>query len=328
MTYRAIVVGLGSIGKRHARLLRERQDMAVEVCEPQPEILADAMRQIGDLPSHDGYASALASNPDLVVIATPHALHADQTVAALDAGVHVLCEKPMSDTGADARRMADAARRSAAVLSIGFMLHFNPGLQRVKALIDTGALGQILHVHARVGSYVTLVNSLSRYQAALEGALLLDYAHQPDVLAWWLGREPRGAYVVGGQAGAVEHRSNPNFLACTLDYDEPLIATIHLNYVQMPERHEYEVVGDAGWALFDFNAGSLRIGNRSDRSLVEETFGTERDAMYRAEHQAFVDAVEGRRAPESAADDSMVSMRIIAAALRSLQSGQREATAV
>lgn len=323
MDYRIIVVGLGSIGKRHARLLAGRDDMTVELCEPNETILRAACEELGELTSYDSYDAALASKPDMVVIATPHTVHADQTVAALDAQIHVLCEKPMSDSVEGAQRMVDAAARSSAVLNIGFMLHFHPALRRIKELIDSGRLGQIMHVHARVGTYITLVNSLSRYQSRLEGALLLDYAHQPDVLHWWLGHTPRGAYVAGGKAGSMELQSNPNFLAITLDFDEPMIATTHLNYAQMPQRHEYEVVGDKAWALFNVDEGVLRIGTRSDQSIVEETFGQQRDEMYIAEHQAFVDAVEGRRAPESPAEDAIVSMRIIEAAMQSLQTQQR-----
>lgn len=323
MPYRAVVVGLGSIGKRHARLLGERDDMTVELCEPNDDVLAAARQELGDLTSYDNYEAALASKPDLVVIATPHTLHADQSIAALEAGIHVLCEKPMSDTVADAQRMADAADRCDALLGIGFMLHFQPGLLRIKELIDTGALGQIMHVHARVGTYITLVNSISRYQAKLKGALLLDYAHQPDVLHWWLGRMPRGIYVAGGQAGSMKLQSNPNFLSMTLDFDEPMIATVHLNYAQMPQRHEYEIVGDDGWAVFDFDKAALHIGNRQ-RDIVEiETFSPERDDLYRDEHQAFIDAVEGRRSVESSPENAIVSMKIIEAADQSMNMKQR-----
>jgi predicted dehydrogenase len=320
---KVVVVGLGSIGRRHARLLAGRSDVIAEVCEPSAASLERARPEIGNLTNHASLESALASKPQAVVIATPHHLHADQTVAALKAGVHVLCEKPMAHDLASAQRMVEAAASSKAVLSIGFHMHFVPMMQRVRQMITAGELGQVVHVHCRVGTYITLVNSLSRYQRTMHGALLFDYAHQPDVLNWWLGRKPRGVYTFGGQGGDLEHTSTPNYLATTIDYEGDLLATIHLNYMQMPQRHEFEVVGDKAWVVVDFDKATVRIGDRASQSERSETFLAERDPHYLAEHQAFFDAIDGKRAPESPASESIVSMRIIDASLRSLKERAR-----
>ncbi|HUV08264.1 MAG TPA: Gfo/Idh/MocA family oxidoreductase [Spirochaetia bacterium] len=320
---RAVVVGLGSIGRRHARLLNERPDIRVELCEPDEERLMRAVGELGRLPVHRDFSRALATEPEIVVIATPHRMHAEQTVAALNAGVHVLCEKPMSDNLEDASRMVSAARGTDTVLNIGFHLHFHPGLRRLKELVEGGHLGEIVHFHCRVGSYITLVNSISRYQADLEGALLLDYAHQPDLLYWILGRKPTGVSMTAVRGGKPDLTSNPNALALTCDYDTGIMATVHLNYVQMPERHEYEIAGDRAWAMWDLNTGILRVGRRSDSSVVEETTSVERDPVYREEHQAFLDAVDGKRKPESPAEEAIVSLEIIEAALKSWREVRR-----
>ena len=320
---RIVVVGLGSIGRRHARLLNQREDMAVEFCEPNRETLKEVFHEIGKLPAHTCYEDALASRPDMVLIATPTQLHCDQTVRALRENIHVLCEKPMSDKLVDAIRMKDASEHSSAVLSIGFMLHFHPGITRLKQLIQEGVLGTVLHVRYLVGSYVTLANSRSRYQSQLEGALLLDYAHQPDIIYWLLRERPRGVYMAAGHGGNMEFSSNPNFLTIVCDYDSPLLTTMDLNYLQMPQRHGCEIVGDEGWALLDFEHGTLRIGNKKAASEVEEAVESTRDAVYQMEHQAFLDAVAGRREPSSPAEEAIVSMEILHAALNSWKRQQR-----
>lgn len=321
---RIIVVGLGSIGRRHARLLGKRGDISVEVCEPNPKCLEVLEGDMGrPLPRHGSYEEAVASRPEMMLIATPHQLHAHQTVAALEAGCHVLCEKPMSDSLAGAQQMADAARRCNRCLSIGFTLHFHPVMQRLKTILKSNVLGELLHVHAHVGTYITLLNSGSSFQATLEGALLMDYAHQPDLFQWWLARAPKGVYMWGVRGGTLEKMSTPNVACLTIDYEGPLVATIHLNYVQMPDRHEYEVVGDRGWLHYDLGAGVLRVGMRETRTVTEEKFVVERDPMYEAEHQAFFDAVDGRRAVESPGVEAMQSTQLIDAALRSWREGRR-----
>jgi predicted dehydrogenase len=125
------------------------------------------------------------------------------------------------------------------------------------------------------------------------------------------------------RGGKLELNSNPNALALTCDYDTGLMATIHLNYIQMPERHEYEIVGDRAWAMWDLNSGTLRVGRRADSTLVEETISVERDPVYRKEHQAFLDAVNGKRRAESPPEEAMVSLEIIEAALKSWREARR-----
>jgi predicted dehydrogenase len=225
---RVVVVGTGSIGKRHGRLLCERPELTVELCEPSAAALAACLAEeaewAGDLETHSSYEAALASRPAAVVLCTPHTLHAQQSIAALDVDVHVLCEKPMAATVAEAQAMVDAETRArdrtqagvATVLAVGFTLHYHPALRVVKQLIEDGELGEVCHVHWHIGSLRTLMNSKSDYQAELAGALMLDYAHQPDQLLWMVGgQRPSSVYAAGGQVGTLPKTSNPNVCALT-----------------------------------------------------------------------------------------------------------------
>lgn len=322
---RIVVVGCGSIGQRHARLLAQRGDLRVELCDTSQACLAETIAQIGARTCHGDFHAMLATQPDAVVIATPHAQHADQLVAAVEHGVHVLCEKPMSDNVSDALRMSAAAAGASSVVDFGFTLHFHPGLLRLKTLAATGALGAIVHMHCRVGTYATLACSRTRHQAHVEGALLLDYVHQPDLLFWISGREPAGVYMSASQGGTLPLSSNPNVADIVLDYDGALRAAVHINYVQAPQRHEYEIVGDRGWAILDAETNQLRIGNREGDTQTTETFRFERDDLFRSEHQAFLDAADGKRPPESPCDSALVSMRVVDAALRSWKQRARVA---
>jgi predicted dehydrogenase len=322
---RMLVVGMGSIGKRHARLLMARPDLEVHVCEPSASVLEGAKSELGNLVAHASLEAGLAARPELVLIATPHHLHAAQAIASFEAGAHVLCEKPICVDAGEAHRMIQAARAHKKVLSVGFHLHFQAGVLRMKEIIDSGMIGEVVHVHMRVGSFITLRNSLSRYQEKLKGALVLDYAHQPDLLLWLLQDLPAGVTMTALQAGNMPHTSNPNVMALTLDYKRPVLATVHLNYVQMPQRHEYEVVGDKGWVVLDLDAGLVRIGLRETEKETQERVATERDHAYRAEHEAFIQAVDGKRAPESPGDAAARSVELFNMAMRSWESGTRVA---
>jgi len=320
---RVVVVGLGSIGRRHARLLLARKDIQVELVEPNIETLAIAQNELGNLPSYTTFEGMLKARPDIVFIATPHELHSSQVIQSLYAGAHVFCEKPMSNSLSGAIKMKEAAESSRRVLNIGFQLHFHPGLLMLKKLIEQGILGSILYVSAKVGTYVTLVNSVSHYQSAQEGALFYDYTHLPDVLFWLLKKKPKAVYSLAMCGGSLEFLSNPNVAVITCEYDIPLITSIHLNYVQMPQRHEYEIIGDKGWAVLDGDKGILNTGIRENSSTQIESFSVDRDDIFRAEHKMFFQAVENKREPESPPKDGLVSMEVCDAAIRSWKTMSR-----
>ena len=175
----------------------------------------------------------------------------------------------------------------------------------------------MLHVHWHVGTYITLLNSGSRYQADMEGALFLDYVHQPDLLHWWLGRRPTSVFAAGLRGGDLALQSTPNVAAVTLEYDGGTLATIHLNYVQHPESAACEVIGDKKWVHVDLKANVMRTGSFAGVAETQSSFTFERDEMYRAEHAAFLDAADGKRVPESTAEDAIVSQETVAATIRS-----------
>lgn len=317
---RILVVGCGSIGRRHASQLIRRNDIRLELCDPMADNLAKAIADVGNVPTYHSFDEAIATRPEFVIVATPHSLHAEQSIKALRAGAHVLCEKPMSDSLVDAERMIEAAKETGKILDIGFTMHFYPAIIRVKELIDAGRLGQVLHVHWHVGTFDTLANSVSRHQSEVFGALIMDYAHQPDLIHYWLGKTPTRVRSFGIQGGELPFTSNPNVMTLVLEYPEALLATINLNYVQRPQRAHCEIIGDKGWSYLNLQTGCLKIGDREGSSVEKLHFDVDRDAWFRDEHQAFIDATQGLRQPESPSWQAIHSMRIVEAAIKSLQS--------
>src|SRR5690348_8751492 len=230
---RVVVVGAGSIGKRHIRLLRERKGVQVEVVEPNPDVVASLQGEFGALVIHDSFEVMLGTHPDIVWLASPTALHAVQSIAALNAGAHVFCEKPMAYTVEEARNVRDIVARSSRIFNVGFYLHFSAGMLLLKNMIERGELGNLLHIRAHVGSHITLVNSISRYQTRHPGTLFFDYSHQPDLFYWLTKKMPTALQVYGFRGGAMQLTAEPNVADVICEYDSNLITHIHLNYIQM-----------------------------------------------------------------------------------------------
>jgi predicted dehydrogenase len=329
MKKRILVVGLGSIGRRHARLLAARPDTEVCWAEINDAVLHRATEELGQPSSvFRDFDTALASGPDAVIIATPQSEHARQACAALDSGIPVLCEKPLSDNLNDAKKIVAAVEKNQGCLTVGFQSHFSNGHRRMRDLIQSGALGMIRHFHCRVGTYITLKNSGSRYQSKVYGSLIQDYSHQLDLGYWMLRKVPCEVRAQGITTREPELWADPNVLIAQFEYEENLIGTLHLNYLQMPQSHSYEIVGDDGWILYDADSMVMKIGSRISDTLHTEHYPQERDLFYIREHEAFFNAIRGAAPVESSAYDGLVSVALADAVIRSLREGVSVAPAL
>lgn len=164
-----------------------------------------------DVPhAYDDWEAMLGGHDlDLVCIATPTFLHAPQTLAAIEAGAHVLCDKPTAMDAGEAARMLEAAEAAGRIHMIDHELRFNPNRMRIAELIADGALGEIRHVDiTNVGS--TWADPASRpkddwWSLAEKGGgrLGANGSHQVDLLRWWLGEV---AWVTGAAPTMVPAR--------------------------------------------------------------------------------------------------------------------------
>lgn len=189
----AAVVGCGTISGNHLKALRETPGAALGfVCDVDRARL-DAARAAYGVPGTADYADILKNaDIDVVHLCVPHHLHADMTVAALRAGKHVLCEKPMAICSADAEKMARASEETGRALGVCFQNRYNEANLRVKRIIDTGELGAL-----RGGGAVMMWDRSAAYYArdawrgkwATEGGgVLINQAiHTLDLLRIFAG---------------------------------------------------------------------------------------------------------------------------------------------
>ena len=122
----------------------------VSIADVSPEFGALAARRFGFERSDTSW-QAIAENPeiDVVSVVVANSLHREMVEGLVAAGKHVLCEKPLSDTLADARAMAETARAADTVVRIGFTFRRAPGVAALRELVTSGALGRVLHADVR-----------------------------------------------------------------------------------------------------------------------------------------------------------------------------------
>lgn len=348
------VVGAG-IGAGYIAGFQNQADVRVNaVCARTASRVAPLIEKY-DIPRHySDYEVMLAEEDlDIVVIATPNHLHHPMTLAALEAGRHVLCDKPLALNVAQASEMLDSAERAGRKHFVPFIWRFLPAAQYMREIIDSGFLGRVFHVDVRYfnlgwGDAFGPMRWQYDKQQAGSGSLGNLGAHAIHLIHWWLGDFKRVSAMMSTavterrQAGSdlmmpVTVDDTCSFLA-ELDGGTPVI--FQTSSVALVERVSLEigVFGSEGslvfsdtWADEDAAVGRIRAMRRSDHvsSPVEiparltgefldmPDYYTPFRACFGRMAGEFVDAIREDRPAEPNFHDGLKVQRVIDAVLLS-----------
>lgn len=293
------IIGRGSMGAAHARayarlglggevryVVATTSDGGLEDA-PGAEVVTDVRRALDD------------PAVEVVSVCTPTTTHLEYALAALEAGKHVLLEKPMALRAEDARRIAAAAAEAPTVLMVAQVVRFFAGYRRVRKAIDANRIGQVVAVRAH--RMIGAPPAGWWWDAERSGGPVVDLGvHDFDQLGCYLG-EPVAVRAVGVQAAA-----GP--IETTVEYAGGGIGQV-LSYAAAPAfATSLEVVGDAGVAEFRFNstvgnitddgaapaAGEFRLRSATE-SIVEPVHD---DDPYTEQARYFLECVRNRASPE------------------------------
>lgn len=163
---------------------------AVAIAEPSAEMAAEALKLAPGAKLVDGLDGLLAEGVDGVVIATPSALHAEQSIAALDAGAAVFCQKPLGRDAAEAALVVRAARKADRLLAVDFSYRFTAGMERVAELVRSGDLGRVFAVDLTFHNAYGPDKPWFYDRAQSGGGCVMDLGvHLVDLALWTLGAD-------------------------------------------------------------------------------------------------------------------------------------------
>jgi predicted dehydrogenase len=252
---------------------------------------------------------------DAVYIPLPNSMHVDWSVRALEAGKHVLCEKPLSRRPDDVERAFDAADRAGRILAEAFMFRHNPQTARLVALVEDGAVGRLRLVRAAF-SFTIVGEANIRLAAELDGGALMDVGSYCVSGARLLAGEPEEVF-----GASVEERGVDTVFAGTLVFPGELFAQFDCGF-RLPLRDELEVVGSDGSIFLDDPWHCRRPVIEVRREGDVEEIALQPVDSYRLELENLADAIEGRAEPLLGRDDALGQARAIDALYRSAATGQ------
>jgi predicted dehydrogenase len=324
---RALVVGGGSIGRRHLRNLKTLGAESLGLVETdvsRRQAVADELSLVGFSRLQDGLDWA----PNLVIVATPTHLHAEQTLEIVRAGIPIFVEKPLSHTEAGLSEIAQLVESKKTISLVGCNMRFHPGPVKVKQLLEEGRLGKVLFARIHTGSYLPdwrpNTDYRHNYSARVEtgGGCILDCIHEIDLARWYLG-EVDSVFCAAGHLSSLEiETEDVAILLCR--HTGGSISEIHLDYVQRTYERGCQIAGELGSIFWDFNAGAVRLYDAATKrwTTFPQLENWEMNQMYVDEMRHFLECLADQRPTTLPIPEAAALMQVVFAAKDSSAQGK------
>lgn len=248
-----LVIGLGSIGKRHLNNLYSLGYQNISAVSSKTNTLTN----FPNLNVFSSIQDAIAYTAfDAAVICTPTAQHIYALTTLLESGIqNIYVEKPVSNNFNDIAKIQSLIAKNNSWVQVGFDMHYDLGLQKVKSLIQQKVIGQIVSVNAQVGQYLPDWRPHEDYSKGMSakketgGGVMLDLVHEFDYLYWLFGNAQTVASL-NKNSGSLNIETE-DIAEVLVNFKSGVIGTIHLDYLQQKLVRNCLITGSAGSIKWD-----------------------------------------------------------------------------
>lgn len=327
---RVAVVGGGNVAQlAHLPAYKSHPDVEVAaIVEDSPVKLRRLLQQYGVERGYEDFTDMLAKEQvDAVDVCTPNYLHAPMAIAALRAGCHVLCEKPLARNAGEAKKMVDTAKACKKILMVAMNNRFRRDVEVLQTFIKRGELGQVQIVRAgwRRPAQDWRERSWFTDESKSGGGVLLDLGTPKLDLAMWIAGLKKPTSVKCNVFGKTGKRGVEDSACAMINFTggSCLILEVTWNLLEPKDQTFLQVFGSKGAA----NLQPLRIHKAMHGQLVNVTpaLDGQRDAYkegYRREINHFVECVQKGRSPRTTGREALVVLKILDAMYESAATGR------
>jgi predicted dehydrogenase len=338
---RCLFLGLGGVGQRHLRNLRTLRGRDVEVwayrVRREPHVIGDRLDiQKGedvetkyDVRVTTDLDQAFDARPDVVFVTNPTSLHLSLALRAAEAGCHLFIEKPLSHSIEGVSDLIHIVEKKQLTACVAYQLRQHPGFIRLREIIKTGLLGQVLSVSAEVGEYLPGFHPYEDYRRMyaarreLGGGVTLTQIHELDYLCALFGM-PEKVYSLGGQLSSLDLDVEDvavSILAARRADGKLLPIELHQDYVQRPPARRCRVIGENGRVEWSLSGGELVRWTAGQAVETRDYRNLERNQLFLDELRHFLSCVESGARPEVDLREGAKSLSIGLALRASQESG-------
>jgi UDP-N-acetylglucosamine 3-dehydrogenase len=315
MIYRAGVIGVGAMGRHHARVYSEMDETELVAVADVDRERAEAMARRYRVRTYTDYREMLAQERlDLVSLATPTQFHLAMALDLIEAGVHLLVEKPIASTVQEGQAIIEAAARRGVKLTVGHIERFNPAVIELRRRLERGELGRLFTIHARrMGPFPARVRDVG---------VVIDLAtHDLDVMSWLIGQPVERVHA---ETARRIHTAHEDLLSGLLRFADGTIGVLEVNWLTPTKVRELSVTGERGMFLVNYLTQDLYFYENIRADGQWETLGIltgvgegnmvrlriERREPLREELVSFVEAIRSDSEPLVSGADGLAAVAL------------------
>ena len=321
-----LVVGYGSIGKRHVKNLSSLNQTQVSVCSKNKEAWKLEKKGIKTFTTIE---QALKEKHNVAIICNETSLHIKTAIKLADNGYHIFLEKPISNSLKNIPALIKIIKRKKLITMVGCNMRFHHGIKLMKSLIDKNEIGSILSVTVENGSFMPDWHPWENYQISyasqkkLGGGVVLTQIHEIDYLYWFFGK-------VDDVYSFTEKLTDlqidvEDYSGSLLKFKNKIIAELHLDYFQKPSVRSCKIIGTKGQITWNWENNHVQIfKNKYKKWLtknIEKKF--DRNKMFVDELQYFLKCVKKRKIPMNSIIDGLEPQKIALAIKKSSKCGKK-----
>ena len=331
------VIGAGVMGRNHLGILSGLADAeVVALVEPDPGARQEVASEFGIQAYGDLGEMLGAEKPEYVVVSSPPLYHAGQSIAALEAGAHVMCEKPLCMSVAETEAIYDAAERAGRWFTVGFHRRCIPRTRAIKRFLDERKLGQICHTRVFGGHVMRYPWGRFHHKRefSLGGVIAASTVHPLDEAVFVLGATDPVAVSASTYRCIAEMPDPPihfegspadvtveDFAHAHVRFSDGSSMSVEGNWFMHPTARPsgFEILGTSGVIRDDSDEVELERGEEivGERLEIEEGMGS----PYRQEHAEFLAAIAGGEAPLVSRAEALAVMKIVSGIYASAEAG-------
>ncbi|SFM56564.1 UDP-N-acetylglucosamine 3-dehydrogenase [Methanolobus profundi] len=296
------VIGAGAMGKNHIRIYSEMPDVELVGISDIDKDLVEALAQQYGTKAFTDYRKMLAEGLDAVSIVVPTKMHRQVAIEAIEAGAHVLVEKPIADTVENAEAIIKAAEENDRLVMVGHIERFNPAVIKLKEMISEGLLGKVVSISTtRVGPYNPRIRDV--------GVILDIGVHDIDIISYLYGTHVNQVYAV---AGADIH-SFEDHATIHMRLDHEYSGLVEVNWLTPHKVRKLTAVGVGGVAYLDYIDQTVEL---HDSGWIRKAKIDPKEPL-KNELEYFIDCINSGKQPEPSGEDGKHALKVSLAAISS-----------
>jgi predicted dehydrogenase len=321
---RFLVVGCGSIGERHVRNLISLGERDILVHDSDRKRMEEIRRKYGvDVRRELGPS---LDEVDALLVCTPPVTHVPLAKMALDAGLNVFVEKPLSHTMDGVDEIVKTAKRRGLVLAVGYNFRFHPGMRKVKEKLESGLIGRVMWGRAIVGQYLPDWRPWQDYRKSytarrgMGGGIILDGSHELDYMRWLMG-EVNSVLCFAGKLSSLEVNVEDS-ADILMRHEGGRVSNVHMDFIRRDYLRVCEIVGEEGTVRWSFPSGTVELYSARTKRWRMVYAGCDPNEMYVREMRCFIRCIQGKKAPLVDGEEGRKTLKVALAAKKSAASGR------